>query len=190
MKEKGILFRGQLVDRILLDEKTETRRLDLSWVKVKKGTVLWTRENFSTCYDGPEAYEIIYTNGFRRGFSMASNATEEQLDWLEKSMNVHGERGRPSIHQPRWATRCLLEVTADGRLERLQDITESGAFAEGIDTEGDAYNRAEHAQIGGVPNVCPAIHAFADLWDSIHLKDHPWASNPVLAVVPFKKIWP
>lgn len=42
-----------------------------------------------------------------------------------------GLKWRPSIHMPRWASRTLLEIT-DIRLERLQDLTNEDAIAEGV----------------------------------------------------------
>lgn len=81
---------------------------------------------------------------------------------------------KPSIHMPRWASRITLEVVSV-RVERLQEISEGDAFAEGID--GEALHRAK----GYAPD------AFRKLWDSINAKRAPWESNPYVWVIEFKR---
>lgn len=86
----------------------------------------------------------------------------------------------PSIHMPRWASRIDLEITRV-RVERLQDISESDARAEGVDLN-DWYTESPD------PNKSPYRYAFAQLWDSINAKKHPWSSNPWVWVIEFRKI--
>ena len=81
-------------------------------------------------------------------------------------------RLRPSIHMPRWACRLTLAVKAV-RVERLQEITEADAIAEGV-------------QSAGAPASLTNVGAFAKLWDSINGTRHPWASNPWVWVVEFE----
>lgn len=83
---------------------------------------------------------------------------------------------RPSIHMPRWASRITLEVLSV-RVERLQEITEADAKAEGIVA----------SSVGGELNHRGRFH---DLWDSINGKRHPWSSNPWVWVVSFHRIKP
>lgn len=86
---------------------------------------------------------------------------------------------KPSIHMPRWASRILLEITAV-RVERLQDITEDQAIAEGIDTH----------PMGFYGNGCiTAGGAFLELWESIN-GDGRWAANPWVWVVEFRRVTP
>lgn len=92
------------------------------------------------------------------------------------------EKGRPSIHMPRWASRLTLEIT-DVRVERLQDISEADALAEGIEQRGIEF---------GVPGLWrrpegphSAAAAYADLWETINGKGS-WAANPWVWVVTFE----
>lgn len=80
---------------------------------------------------------------------------------------------RPSIFMPRWASRITLEIT-DVRVQRLQEITNEDAFAEGCDF-----------RLARTPNH---VGAFASLWDSINGKTHPWENNPWVWAVSFKRI--
>ncbi len=79
---------------------------------------------------------------------------------------------RPSIFMFRWASRLLLEVK-DVRVERVQDITEEDAEAEGI---FDASGLHWWDCLGPYEEYCghesPEEH-FARLWDSINAKPKP-----------------
>jgi hypothetical protein len=89
---------------------------------------------------------------------------------------------KPSIHMPRWAARILLEVT-DVRVERVQDITEEDAKAEGV---GDLRPDEE-----GPFAVLALRDRFHRLWDSINAKrGFGWGTNPWVWVVEFKRVTP
>lgn len=85
---------------------------------------------------------------------------------------------KPSIHMPRWASRITLEITGV-RVERLQDISEEDALAEGV-------HRFDWQDDNG---ECPATtrEAFARLWASINGPDS-WTANPWVWVVEFRRI--
>jgi hypothetical protein len=87
---------------------------------------------------------------------------------------------RPSIHMPRWASRITLEVVAV-RVERVQDITEADARAEGI---------AAYVEYGGgsVETLIQGNrHSFRELWDSINAsRGYGWDANPFVWVVEFQ----
>jgi len=87
-------------------------------------------------------------------------------------------RWRSSRFMPRWASRIILEVTAS-RVERLQDISEENARAEGT-------TRLALSEALSVPGTWRA--AFADLWNSINAKrGYGWDTNPWVWVVEFKR---
>jgi hypothetical protein len=85
---------------------------------------------------------------------------------------------RPSIHMPRWASRITLEVTGV-RVERLQDISEADALAEGV-----AYSMLQQIQAG---QDRWARHAYQRLWESIN-DDGSWAANPFVWVGEFERV--
>ncbi|OBY90488.1 hypothetical protein A6723_019450 [Pseudomonas sp. AU11447] len=111
-----------------------------------------------------------YPAGLRNG---AYSAAEPNKIW----------RHRPSIHMPRWACRILLEITAV-YVERLQDISEEQAIAEG--PPGLAFPAP------------PGSHwvtedgrrrAFMRLWDDVNGAG-AWDANPWVWVVEFKRVTP
>lgn len=105
---------------------------------------------------------------------------------------------RPAIHMPRWACRIELEVTGI-RAERLQAMTTADAYAEGL-VAGDrelhgpdmarwpVEDKAEDEAPGGT--WANAVDVFAGLWDSINEARTPWASNPWVWVIEFRRIAP
>ena len=74
-------------------------------------------------------------------------------------------RVRASMHLPRVYSRITLEIT-DVRVQRVQEISEEDAEAEGV------YAWADMGRL----DIC-ARPLFHDLWDSINGKTHPWANN-------------
>lgn len=96
---------------------------------------------------------------------------EEHCERVEfqATQRADTEPYRPSIHMPRWASRLLLEITAV-RCQRLQDISEADAVAEG-------YPRCR---------TTPQ-YWYQHLWGEINGPDS-WAANPWVWVVEFKVI--
>lgn len=88
---------------------------------------------------------------------------------------------RPSIHMPRWASRLTLTIT-EVRVERLQDISEADAMAEGAApcANGVWFDRSP-ALAGS-----DARGAYYCLWESINRKKAPWAANPWVWAVTFE----
>ncbi len=96
-------------------------------------------------------------------------------------------KGRPSIHMPRWVSRLLLEIT-DVRVERLQDITDEQARAEGCTADDDPFWHPTYndPDSGGRPSH---RNTFEYLWGEIN-GPHAWDANPWVWVVEFKRVMP
>lgn len=114
MKERPIIFCAPMVRALLDGTKTQTRRVvgrGTSVLRVyprwRLGDRLWVKETF-----GPRAGGVVFR-------------ADDGNDCPD------GGRWRPSIFMPRWASRITLEIT-EVRVQRLQDISEEDAIAEGI----------------------------------------------------------
>ena len=139
------------------------------------GDRLWVREAFS--------YELLDVdrNGFMPPWYWA-DGNPESGDFT---------RPKPSIHMPRWASRLTLLVT-DVRVQRLQEISDDDARAEGIEPlkSGRGYYdpTVSHDQSRSIVRFGQyyslATHAFSALWDSIHGPD-AWDANPWVAAISF-----
>ena len=172
--ERPILFSAPMVRAILDGRKTQTRRIvkgvdGNSWIRIKggygthvvdekalaacpygvPGDRLWVRETFQV--DTSNGDEDLLENTYYRADGVC-------CDQIPECPCADGTKWRPSIHMPRWASRITLEVT-DVRVERLHDISEEDARAEGVDRSSD-----DDDPWG--PNSARA--AFMLLWESIH----------------------
>lgn len=108
-------------------------------------------------------------------------------------------RWRSSIHMPRWASRITLEVTGV-RVERLQTISASDAWAEGIPASPDVNPIHEYAELwDSINSPKPPQHIRrrkgrgkpTEQWDEAHPpKSNPnsWDANPWVWVVSFRRI--
>ncbi|HBO1777891.1 hypothetical protein [Pseudomonas aeruginosa] len=123
--------------------------------------------------------ELPFGSGYYSGHAIY--AADGPMEWAGDDDGGGEPRSawKPSIHMPRAISRILLEITAV-RVERLQDITEDQAIAEGIDTH----------PMGFYGNGCiTAGGAFLELWESIN-GDGRWAANPWVWVVEFRRVTP
>ncbi|MDC5518789.1 hypothetical protein NRA64_18600, partial [Acinetobacter baumannii] len=99
-------------------------------------------------------------------------------------------RWRPSIHMPRTASRITLEITGV-RVERLQDISDADAIAEGIerdvrlDPAGTCHWRVYGAEQGMGTNLPGA--SYLSLWEQIN-GPGSWLLNPWVWVVEFERV--
>lgn len=101
----------------------------------------------------------------------------------------HRGRWRPSIHMPRWASRINLEITGV-RVERLQDISEADAVAEGIERAEDFFGCPCWKCYGEDADVVAPddpVGSYQSLWESINGAGS-WDANPWVWVVEFKPV--
>ncbi len=145
------------------------------------GDRLWVRETWRTDTqpDGTNGIRFAADDAF-----IPIQPTREMADhWVDAYDNdKHGKDWRPSIFHKRWASRLLLEVTRI-RVERLCDITEEDAKAEGVTLS----KNPSHFYFGAAQQA-PHRFEFATLWDSINGKRAPWMADPWTWVIDFKKL--
>lgn len=184
MADRPILFSWPMVRAILTGTKTQTRRVVKpapDWKPVgcpygQPGDRLWVRETHYL----HGVWSVRKDDGGKRRWTfhpsrdMGVQFTEPNGFIKGRSTTVHGWYRRPSIHMPRWASRITLEVTGV-RVERLQDISEADAIAEGV-------NNSLH-----LPGGRFARENFAHLWWTIN-GDGSWEANPWVWVVEFRRV--
>lgn len=193
-KERPILFSAPMVRALLAGTKTQTRRV----VKIthrtpglaaclappagmrtrtslaaelcpygQPGDRLWVREAWARTTVFPGSEMVVYREGDSR--------TDYDRPW------------KPGIHMLRRDSRITLEVTGV-RVERLQDISEADALAEGT----PCYVCGGH--LNGLSEAdCHCFHRKATasdyraLWESIN-GDGSWSLNPWVWAVSFKRV--
>ncbi len=186
---KPIIFSGAMVRALLEGRKTMTRRLikprgrcslfDGSWTDsyvLDEGNAEW------------RAREIPYAVGDRlyvRESYRPNDLFPDDWDKIIYRADVPADAigpWKPAIHIPKSRTRITLTVEAV-KVERLQDISEEDAKAEGCNSfgpvPGDPYPE-ESMTFGS------AVEAFENLWQSINAKRAPWDSNPWVVAITFK----
>lgn len=193
MTERQILFSGPMIRAILSGSKSQTRRVvkEPSWATPhtlhlfngapwasdplrgdrdvpcpygQPGTKLWVREAWMPDPPNDGTWEYTAWAGERIGQIAAVPARFRHpafcnyaADWLHGAV-----RWTPSIHMPRWASRITLEVTGV-RVERLGEISESDAWAEGVQS----------------------VSEFKELWASIN---GTWEPKQWIWVLQFQRV--
>ena len=147
------------------------------------GDLLYVRETCSAAVTHDELSAVRYEAD--QCWRVIDNTRAAADLWLEM-YHYRDQRGAtvPPIHMPRWASRMTLEVT-DVRVERVQDIGEEDAKAEGAEYLTTPCDHPRHTceEIG-----CAGIGyrlGFADLWHSLNEKrGFGWNTNPwVVALI-------
>ncbi|HBM9969065.1 hypothetical protein ACJBF7_22175 [Enterobacter sp. 04-C-01-SI_S15] len=151
------------------------------------GDRIWVRETFQ----GPlfdleqmEAYQEDSSKFHKPEFCVYKADGKPAPEYFDADDNLHCG-WRPSIHMPRWASRITLEITGV-RVERLNDISEEDARAEGI-IDGGCLNCGEPEPCNCSNPAPDATDAFAYLWQSIYGQEN-WNANPWVWVIEFKRI--
>lgn len=136
----------------------------------------------------PVNYRVIYRG---QGEYPRLHFPEGERDWPYRELclpgcqreHVHPEESyhgwNPSIHMPRWACRTVVQIT-NIQVQRVQDISEEGAKAEGCAPAFEDWNGIVHTQ--------PFYkYGFKFLWESIH-GPGSWALNLWVWVIAFRKV--
>lgn len=202
MKSRPILFSAPMVRALLADTKTQTRRplREGTWLDPKEGVIrmcsvgngvtgfqsvacpygvpgdqLWVREQFA----GSIAYE-------RHGYPLREWGNKIWYCADGEPRSGQWTRPRPSIHMPRSLSRITLELT-DVRVERLQDISEADALAEGVTPKWEPGCSGRLMEAIGGFSFRPAASAYADLWEQINGAGS-WDANPWVWALSFKRV--
>lgn len=151
-------------------EMDATHRIYPMW---QPGDRLWVRETCCAAelVSGLDGVRYIADDAFRP----IENNQNAAYRWMELN-SYRGRKGATvsPIHMPRWASRITLEIT-DVRVERLQEISEKDAEAEGV-------RNSLH-----LPGGRFARENFEHLWWRLH-GDGAWEANPWVWVVEFKLV--
>lgn len=152
----------------------------------QRGDRLWIKETWRVPSEldalSPRAIgEKSIDAGYREPWApIQYEADGRRRDWSRKW--TEPGKTRVSIHMPRWASRILLEVTGV-RVERLQDITEADAIAEGIERDCGMWR---HYGTSGMAFIHP-VDSYRSLWESINGAGS-WDANPWVWVIEFRRI--
>lgn len=195
MKEIGMLFSGEMVQAILDERKTQTRRLARdcridsngnAWQgKWNFGQDVWGKPHVDRWRKPCDVGDRIYVRETWSYYYFDSD-TKKQFyyykadypdfekgfppeGWDSRPPAAGGDRWYPSIHMPKAAARIWLEVT-DMRIEQLLDISSHDANCEGF-TEAGTHPRAD----------------FLAAWDQLYGNGAAEA-DPWVWVIEFKQI--
>jgi len=212
MKERPIIFSAPMVRAILDGRKTQTRRVAKiiridshpQDARVKIATMAGRGEQFwMNCQpDHPHHIARACPHGVpgdRLWVREAWHTDEPDLEYArakhedvmssspifyaaDKANENSGCRWRSPIHMPRWASRLTLEIVSV-RVERVQEISEEDARAEGV----RVWEEWQSRDLPAVLNMHDPRDAYAQLWESIN-GPGSWAANPWVWVIEFRRI--
>ena len=161
----------------------ETRLADMGggrkvWTIVPKASRLWVKETwYDDMPDDAPGERARDEDGNVEGVDYrATHRCTNYEAGCPCNTDGDGKRSawRSSMFMPRWASRLLLDVT-DVRLERLHDITEADAMAEGLQVE----------HLSGADR---GRRSYAHLWDILNYARAPWATNPFCWAITFRRV--
>lgn len=148
---------------------------------------LWVREavRAEPDADGWDGVRYLADNAWGGSTADSANDADKFLDLYH-----YGKKrgaGVPSIHMPRWASRLTLIVTAT-KIERLQDISEADAKAEGCELFVPGHGWITKDDLAeGYSNYLNARAGFEDIWRTLH-GEESWRENPEVVALSFRVI--
>lgn len=199
VSDNPIIFSGPMVCALLGGRKTQTRRI----LKLRRGVMLgeeewpWPLEAMETpryaIGDRLWVRESLKAHNLDLGGALGLTEPLTALDMSrddvcasyaaddEPCVDRHSfdlawtweRRSIPAIHMPRTFSRLTLTVTAV-KVERLQEISEADAEAEGV----------EPVLVPPDGGSAPHVEGFRAIWESIHGRD-AWDTNPLVAAISF-----
>ncbi|EOT1756571.1 morphogenetic protein [Citrobacter koseri] len=214
MTERGMIFNGEMVRAILDGRKTQTRRIVKSdcmdigekddgtlwpwrehdnggdyWYPCPFGEVgdrIWVRETWQAIHDSVDEFGHVEERTYSPSIPKEKDRywhTVYAEHFGDENREDRGFPWRPAIHMPRWASRILLEITSV-RVERLNDISQKDAQAEGMELTGW---RPTYSDPDSGGEVWTPYDNFAELWQSLYGVGS-WLSNPWVWVIEFRRI--
>ncbi|WEJ19329.1 hypothetical protein N0B28_13545 [Pseudomonas sp. SD17-1] len=208
-KERPILFSGPMVRAIVAGRKTVTRReikprmrsSDTQFELHQQPDGSWRPLHTfdESCMDahGTE-HPIVCPYGqigdrlwVREAWAQINVAQAPGESWVVyrecDNRTDYGGPWKPSIHMRRRDSRILLEVI-DVRVERLQDISEQQALAEGVRLYTDHAECGDWYHVEGIETYsADPRKSFELLWTGINGAES-WPSNPWVWIVEFRRI--
>lgn len=231
MRERPLPFSAPMIRAVLDGSKTQTRRLfkfpkwadesgGVEFSGVDGGPAVLSRESGcfadASCRYGVigdqlwarEAWAYRLDHDHLNGTQLYDAGIRKAWYWADgpgKCCNTGcagaAGRVRSSRFMPRWASRITLRIT-DVRVERLQEISEADALAEGIQRENvivgsNCYGSAHHEETADryFYEGCidegyeSAADAYCALWEEINGAGS-WALNPWVWAISFLRVTP
>lgn len=155
------------------------KRLIKNHVRFAVGDRLWVREAWRCNGWATDVAIITYKAHERCGYTEMT----AQIPLTNHMRIEPSGRWKPSIFMPRWISRITLTVT-DVRIQRVQDISEEDAIAEGVPLDTSECDHPLHScyEVGCLGKTNKA--AFCNTWCEINgLKS--WDQNPWVTALTF-----
>lgn len=199
--DRPIIFSPPMVSAILSGKKTVTRRIiktpgsqktcpygqpgDRLWLKESFYAFGYWENRFNQQHQREEWHFIDQTHASGHDYQFTA-----PTDYVKKPRadNRLAWWLRPSLFMPRRASRIDLQIV-DVHMERLRDITDEQAQAEGFSPLYDGMHGyyLNHLTLPNVGISVTAVIAFAVYWQSLNGTES-WEENPWVWVVGFRRI--
>ncbi|MBE5251589.1 hypothetical protein [Mixta mediterraneensis] len=149
------------------------------------GDRLWVRETWQAIHDSLDEFGNVDERTWMPSIPKSSDSYWHAVYAETSGQSNREDRGfpwRPSTHMPRWASRITLEITGV-RVERLQDISQADAIAEGAPPSHPSIDAVSRDY--GFPDFSRSW--FGQTWWSIY-GEESWQANPWVWVIEFKRV--